>query len=52
LRKYARASFHALSTASDPPAVKNTRERSPGARFASRSASAIADGCAYDQMGK
>ena len=30
-RKYWRASFHADSTASEPPVVKNTRLRSPGA---------------------
>jgi hypothetical protein len=30
-RKYWRASFHADSTASDPPLVKNTRLMSPGA---------------------
>ena len=31
MRKYWRASFHADSTASDPPEVKKTRLRSPGA---------------------
>jgi hypothetical protein len=41
-----RASFHADSTASDPPEVKNTRLRSPGASPAMRSASSIATGCA------
>ena len=45
-RKYWRASFHADSTASDPPVVKNTRLRSPGASSASRAASSIAGGCA------
>jgi hypothetical protein len=44
--KYERASFHALSTASDPPVVKNTWLRSPGASVASRSASSTAFGCA------
>lgn len=44
--KYARASFHALSTASPPPVVKKTRSRSPGVCEASRSASAIACGWA------
>ncbi len=43
---YWRASFHADSTASEPPEVKKTRLRSPGARFATRSASSIAFGCA------
>ena len=38
-RKYWRASFHADSTASDPPVVKNTRLRSPGASSARRAAS-------------
>ena len=33
-RKYWRASFHADSTASDPPLVKKTRFRSPGASVA------------------
>ena len=51
-RKYWRASFHADSTASDPPLVKNTRLRSPGASSASRAASSIAGGCAYVQIGK
>ena len=32
--KYWRASFHADSTASEPPVVKNTRLRSPGASSA------------------
>ena len=41
-RKYWRASFHADSTASEPPVVKNTRLRSPGARSARRAASSIA----------
>ena len=31
IRKYWRASFQADSTASDPPVVKKTRLRSPGA---------------------
>ena len=31
IRKYWRASFQADSTASDPPEVKKTRSRSPGA---------------------
>ena len=43
-RKYWRASFHAESTASAPPVVRNTRLRSPGARPASRSASSMAGG--------
>ena len=43
---YWRANFHADSTASEPPDVKNTRLRSPGARLAMRSASSIAFGCA------
>ena len=46
VRKYWRASFHADSTASPPPVVKNTRFRSPGARSASRSASSMAVGWA------
>ena len=44
--KYWRASFHADSTASPPPVVKNTRLRSPGARPASRAASSMAVGWA------
>jgi hypothetical protein len=51
-RKYWRASFHADSTASDPPLVKNTRFKSPGASSARRAASSIAGGCAYVQIGK
>jgi hypothetical protein len=43
---YARASFHAVSTASEPPEVKNTRLRSPGASSAIRVASSMAGGCA------
>ena len=43
---YWRDSFQADSTASEPPEVKNTRLRSPGARFAMRSASSIAVGWA------
>jgi hypothetical protein len=50
--KYDRASFHADSTASDPPVVKKTRLRSPGVTDASRSASSTAFGWAYDQSGK
>jgi hypothetical protein len=50
--KYCLASFHAVSTASPPPVVKKTRFRSPGAREASRSASWIASGWAYDHSGK
>ena len=44
--KYCLASFHADSTASEPPVVKNTRFRSPGASSASRSASSMALGWA------
>ena len=44
--QYCLASFHAVSTASPPPVVKNTRFRSPGVDWASRSASSIALGCA------
>ncbi len=44
--KYCLASFQADSTASEPLVVKNTRFRSPGARWASRSASSIARGWA------
>jgi hypothetical protein len=51
-RKYWRASFHADSTASDPPVVKNTRLRSPGASWARRAANSIAEGWAKLQMGK
>src|ERR1035437_6100870 len=50
--KYCLASFQADSTASEPLVVKNTRFRSPGESPASRSASSIARGCAYDQSGK
>ena len=50
-RKYARASFQADSTASDPPVVKKTRFRSPGASAASRAANSTAAGWAADQMG-
>ena len=50
--KYCLASFHALSTASPPPVVKNTRLRSPGAYDASRSARSIAVGWANDHSGK
>ena len=46
MTKYWRASFHADSTASPPPVVKNTRLRSPGASPASRSASSMAFGWA------
>ena len=45
-RSTGRASFHADSTASPPPVVRNTRFRSPGASAASRSASSMAVGCA------
>ena len=51
VRKYARANFHADSTASEPPVVKNTRFRSPGASPASRAASSTAAGWAADQIG-
>jgi hypothetical protein len=51
-RKYWRASFHADSTASDPPLVNHTRFRSPGARSASREARVMALGWAYAQRGK
>ncbi len=44
--KYERASFHAVSTASDPPVVKKTLFRSPGVNEVSRSASSIAFGWA------
>ena len=50
--KYCLASFQAVSTASLPPVVKNTLFSSPGARAASRSASSMAGGVAYDQIGK
>ena len=43
---YWRDIFQADSTASEPPDVKNTRLRSPGARPAIRAASSIAIGCA------
>src|SRR5664279_1651964 len=46
------ASFQAVSTDSPPPEEKNTLFRSPGAAAAIRSASSIAVGCAYDQIGK
>ena len=52
LLKYCLASFQADSTASEPLVVKKTRFSWPGARAASRSASSIARGCAYDQSGK
>ena len=45
-----RASFHADSTASEPPDTKKTRLRSPGASDATSSASSIARGCEYDQF--
>ena len=45
-----RASFHADSTASEPPETKKTRLRSPGASDATSSASSIARGCEYDQF--
>ena len=48
--KYCRASFHADSTASDPPEQKKTRLRSPGASDATSAASSIARGCAYVQF--
>ncbi|GAB3850499.1 hypothetical protein GCM10029963_36810 [Micromonospora andamanensis] len=50
--KYARASFQAVSTASEPPVVKKTRFRSPGVSAAIFSASSTAFGWAYDQSGK
>ena len=50
--KYCRANFHADSTASEPPEVKKTRLRSPGASAATRSASSTARGWAYVQSGK
>ena len=43
---YWRAIFHADSTASEPPEVKKTRLRSPGASSAMRVASSIATGWA------
>ncbi len=43
---YWRAIFHADSTASEPPEVKKTRLRSPGASAAMREASSIATGWA------
>ena len=43
---YWRASLSAASTASEPPLVKKTRLRSPGASEAMRAASSIAGGCA------
>ena len=48
--KYCRASFHAASTASEPPETKKTRLRSPGASDAISAASSIARGCAYVQF--
>src|SRR5205823_10397597 len=47
---YWRASFHADSTASEPPETKNTRLRSPGVSCAISCASSIARGCEYDQL--
>ena len=44
--KYWRASFHADSTASDPPVVKKIRLWSPGVRLAIFSASSTAFGWA------
>jgi hypothetical protein len=49
-RKCWRTIFHAASTASEPPLVKNTRLSSPGARSASASASSIAGGWAVAQF--
>jgi len=46
------ASLKAVSTASPPPVEKKTWLRSPGARFAMRSAASMPEGCAYDQSGK
>ena len=46
------ANFQAVSTASDPPVVKNTRFRSPGVSAASRSANWMAGWWACPQMGK
>ncbi len=43
---YWRESFQADSTASEPPEVKKTRLRLPGASAAMRAASSIAFGCA------
>jgi len=43
---YWRASLSADSTDSEPPLVKKTRLRSPGAIEAMRAASSIAGGCA------
>ena len=48
--KNCRASFHAESTASEPPETKKTRLRSPGASDAISAASSIARGCAYVQF--
>ena len=45
-----RASFHADSTASEPPETKKTRFRSPGVSDATSAASSNARGCAYDQF--
>ena len=50
--KYCLASFQADSTASEPPEVKNTRLRSPGARAARRAASSMAMGWAEVHSGK
>ncbi len=47
---YWRASFHADSTASEPPETKNARLMCSGASWARRCASSIARGCAYDQF--
>jgi hypothetical protein len=47
---YWRASFHAASTASEPPEVKNTRSSPGGASSAIRAASSIERGCATVQF--
>ena len=47
---YWRASFHEVSTDSEPPEVKNALLMSPGAISARRSASSIAGGCAVPQF--
>ena len=44
LRWYLRAILSAVSTASEPPLVKSTREFGSGARAATRSASSIVAG--------
>jgi hypothetical protein len=44
--KYCLASFQAVSTASPPPVVKNTRFSSPGAYDATLSARSMAPGWA------